>query len=166
MPIVLEVCPATTGELCNDTFGGPNCNVRSCLHCPLHSLCLEKAQTSTPSGRASVRARGREPQVTGIPSAPLEPSPFLIRLRHHLSRTTGVHSQHQHRGTVECRRGIRPSVRMWIVFQKRHKANFPLAQDAAAPFLITFFDNWWYETAGPPSLKTFSGRGSSSRSSG
>ena len=44
---------------------------------------------------------------------------------------------------------VRPSVLTWIeVFRKRHRANFPLAQDAAAPFLITFFDNWWYEDSG------------------
>ena len=62
---------------------------------------------------------------------------------------------------------VPPSVLTWIeVFRKRHKANFPFAQDAAAPFLITFFDNWWYETAGPTSLETFSGRGCSSRSTG
>ena len=62
---------------------------------------LGETQTSTLSARANVRARGREPDVTGIPSAPLEPSPLMIRLQHHLSRTTGVLDQHQHRGTVE-----------------------------------------------------------------
>ena len=124
---------------------------------PLSSAFFElgETQTSTLSGRASVRARGREPDVTGIPSAPLEPSPFMIRLRHHLSRTTGVLAQHQHRGTVESRRGIRLSVRMWIVFRKRQKANFPLAQDAAAPFLITFFDNCWYEDSGTAESEEF-----------
>ena len=45
--------------VCNETFGSPNCNVRSCLHCPLHSFCLEKAQTSTLSGRASVKDGSR-----------------------------------------------------------------------------------------------------------
>ena len=124
---------------------------------PLSSAFFElgETQTSTLSGRASVRARGREPDVTGIPSAPLEPSPFMIRLRHHLSRTTGVLAQHQHRGTVESRRGIRLSVRMWIVFRKRQKANFPLAQDAAAPFLITFFDDCWYEDSGTAESEEF-----------
>ena len=29
------------GCVCNETFGGPGCNVRSCPHCPLHSLCLD-----------------------------------------------------------------------------------------------------------------------------
>ena len=44
---------------------------------------------------------------------------------------------------------VRPSVLTWIkVFRKRHRANFPFAQDAAAPFLITFFDKWWYEDSG------------------
>ena len=42
------------GCVCNETFGGPNCNVRRCPHCLLHSLCLEKAQTSTLNGRASL----------------------------------------------------------------------------------------------------------------
>ena len=42
----------------------------------------------------------------------------------------------------------------------------PIAQDAAAPFLITFFVNLWYEDAGPTSLETFSERGCSSRSTG
>ena len=47
---------------------------------------------------------------------------------------------------MENRLRIRPSVLTWIeVFRKRHSTNFPLAQDAAAPFLITIFDNWWYE---------------------
>ena len=62
MPIVLEVCPATTGCVTrirlrcvyNETFGSPNCNEQSCPHCPLHSFCLEKAQTSTLDGRASI----------------------------------------------------------------------------------------------------------------
>ena len=44
---------------------------------------------------------------------------------------------------------VRPSVLTWIkVFRKRHRADFPIAQDAAAPFLKTFFDNWWYEDNG------------------
>ena len=121
------------GCVCNETFGGPICNVRSCHHCPLHSLYLEKAQTSTLSGCASVRARGREPDVTGRPSAPLEPSPLMIRLRHHLSRTTGVLAQRQHRGTVDSRLEFRPSVLTLIeVFRKRHRANFPLAGHRSA----------------------------------
>ena len=35
------------GMCVQHTFGGPNCNVRSCHHCLLHSLGLERAQTST-----------------------------------------------------------------------------------------------------------------------
>ena len=35
---------------------------------------------------------------------------------------------------------------------KRHRTNFPLAQ---APFLITFFDNWWYEDSGTDESKDF-----------
>ena len=164
MPIVLEVCPATTvglcdtasgwGCVCNDTFGGPNCNVRSCPHCPLHSLCLERVQTSTLSGRASVRARGREPDVTGIPSAPLEPSPFMIRLRHHLARTTGVLAQHQQRGTVESRRGIRPSgcgsCSGNVTEQTPH-------WHRTLQYHFSIIGGM--RTAGPSSLKTFSGRG-------
>ena len=49
MPIVLKVRLATTGGcatrhptcVCNETFGGPSCNVRSCPHSPLHSSYLE-----------------------------------------------------------------------------------------------------------------------------
>ena len=84
MPIVLEVCLPRQGKMCdtasgwgcvcNETFGGPGCNVRNCPRCPLHSLCLEKAQTSTLSGRASVRARGREPDVTGAPVQIIAPA--------------------------------------------------------------------------------------------
>ena len=40
----------------NETFGGPGYNVQSCPYCPLHSLFLEKTQTSSLSGRVSVRA--------------------------------------------------------------------------------------------------------------
>ena len=57
---------------------------------------------------------------------------------------------------MESRLGIRPSVLTWIeVFRKRHRANFPLAQVAAAPFLITFFDNWWYEDNGTDESENF-----------
>ena len=35
------------------------------------------------------------------------------------------------------------------------QSNFPLAQDAAAPFLITFFDNWWYEDSGTAEPEDF-----------
>ena len=70
----------------------------------------------------------------------LKPSPFMIWLRHHLSRTTGVLDQRQHRGTVESRLEIRPSVLTLIeVFRKRHSEKFPLAQDTAAPFSHNIF---------------------------
>ena len=38
-----EMCDTASvwGCVCNETFGGPGCNVRSCPHCPLHSSCLE-----------------------------------------------------------------------------------------------------------------------------
>ena len=80
----------------------------------------------------------------------------MIWLRHHLSRTTGVLAQRQHRGTVESRLEIRPSVLTLIeVFRKRHSEKFPLAQDTAAPFLITFFNNWWYENSGTDESEDF-----------
>ena len=46
-PIVLEcqdrgMCDTTSssGCVCNETFRGPGCNMRSCPHCPLHSSSL------------------------------------------------------------------------------------------------------------------------------
>ena len=57
---------------------------------------------------------------------------------------------------------VRPSVLTWIeVFRKRHRANFPLVQDAAALFSQHFSIIGGMRTAGPTSLKTFSGRGCS-----
>ena len=83
-PIVLEVCPATTRGCASGHPTGAVCATRrsvaqvaTCEVVPI-VLCIlrawKEAQTSTLSGRASARPRGREPDVTGAPVQILAPA--------------------------------------------------------------------------------------------